>query len=93
MVESSFESALSKLSNLNIVNEIFVIGGVSLFEMSVRKYSEYCKLLMVTRINKNFECDVFMPEIDEVDKFSKIFVSKTYSHKDVTFDYCFYGNK
>ena len=92
MVFNDFEKALRELSVNPLINEIFVIGGVSLFEMSVGKFSDYCKLLITTRINKSFECDVFMPAIDEDSKFTKIFISKTHSHKDITWDYCFYGN-
>jgi dihydrofolate reductase len=79
------------------INEIFLIGGVSLIELALGKYSSLCKLLFVTRINKNFECDVFMPqnfnETHEDCKFKKIFISKTFSHKDITFDYTFYANQ
>lgn len=56
------------------------------------KFSNFCKLLIVTRINKDYEADVFMPPIDEA-HFEKFYVTKTYSQKEITFDYCFYGNK
>ena len=62
-----------------MVNEIFVIGGSSLLELSLGKFKDYCKLLFVTRINKNYECDVFMPQFEEKANFSKLFISKTYS--------------
>lgn len=54
-----------------------------------------CKLVITTRINKIFESDVFMPPILEEKEggiFTKLYISKTYSQKDITFDYCFYGN-
>jgi dihydrofolate reductase len=65
LVFNDFETALGQLSEMTNVNEIFVIGGVTLFELSIGKYSNYCKLLFVTRINKAYDCDVFMPKIDE----------------------------
>lgn len=34
-----------------------------------------------------------MPKIDEEKTFTKIFISKTYQHNDITFDYCFLGNR
>lgn len=75
MVFSDFEESLRKLSAMNTVNEIMVIGGSSLIELSVNKYKDHCKLLIVTRINKDYECDVFMPKIEESDAFTKIFIS------------------
>lgn len=45
----------------------------------------------MTRINKDFPSDVYMPSIDE--EFTKLYISKTYSQKEMTFDYCFYGNQ
>ena len=84
---------MEKLSSHPLVNEIFVIGGTSLYELSLGKYSDYCKLVIKTRINKDFEGDVFMPKIDEVNTFTPLYITKTYSHKDITFDYCFLGNR
>ena len=63
-----------------------------MYELALGKYSDYCKLVFLTRINKQFEADCFMPKMDELKTFSKLFISKTYSHDDITFDYCFYGN-
>lgn len=90
---SEFELALESLTNNQKVNEIFVIGGSTVYELALNKYTDYCKLVIMTRINKEFDADVYMPKIDEEKTFSKIFISKTYSHQDVTFDYCFIANK
>jgi dihydrofolate reductase / thymidylate synthase len=59
----------------------------------LNKYTDYCKLVIKTRINKDFEVDTFMPKMDEENVFTKLFISKTYSHNDITFDYCFIGNR
>jgi dihydrofolate reductase len=79
------------LSTLKTINEIYIIGGSSLFELALGKYKNYCKMIVMTRINKVFECDVFMPKFDE-EVFTKLYISKTYSENDITYDYCFYGN-
>lgn len=93
-VKSSFEEAMSSLSSDPTVNEIHVIGGSSLFELSLGKYSEHCKLIFLTRINKEFDCDVFMPEGWKDEKaWPKLFVSQTMSDKDVTYDFCVIGNR
>lgn len=83
------------LSKDERVNEMFVIGGASLYEMSMNKYKSYCKLFITTRINKKYECDTFIPELEkpEVNRdFAPLHVSETYSQADITFDYVFYGN-
>lgn len=57
------------------------------------KYQDWCKLLILTRIAKNFESDVFMPKYDEKETFTNLFVSKTYSEKDINYDFSIMGNK
>ena len=74
---------------------MFVIGGSSLYEMSMNKYKNYCKLFITTRINKKFECDTFIPNLESPETnadFTPLHVSETYSQDDITFDYVFYGN-
>lgn len=34
-----------------------------------------------------------MPKIDEEQTFTKLHISKTYQHDDITYDYCFIGNR
>lgn len=93
MVFKDFDKALEAVSANPLVNEIFVIGGTSLFELSLGKYVDNCKLVIKTRINKDFEGDVFMAKIDEQTTFTPLYITKTYQHKDITFDYCFLGNR
>lgn len=50
-------------------------------------------MIIKTRINKEYEVDTFMPKIDEENIYTKLYISQTYSHDDITFDYCFLGNK
>ena len=89
---NDFEIALEALSNNPKVNEIFIIGGATLYELALNKYSDFCKLVIKTRINKDFEVDTLMPKLDDC-TFTPLFISKTYSHNDITFDYCFIGNR
>ena len=92
-VFKDLDLALESLSSDPQVNEIFVIGGSTVYELAINRFTDYCKLIIMTRINKHFEADVFMPAIDEENTFTKLFISKTYSHQDINFDYCFIGNK
>ena len=77
IVCSSLDQALQRLSENPNVAEIFVIGGQSLFEESLTNFKHLCKLVIATRINKDFEADVSMPEMD--DNFTPLFISQTYS--------------
>ena len=56
------------------VGEIFVIGGQSLFNDALSDpLVDSCKLMIGTRINKEYESDVYMPELG--DRFDPIFIS------------------
>ncbi len=97
-VYSEFDQALISLSANPKVNEIFIIGGATVYEQALKHYGEHCKLIIQTRIGKQFEADTFFPKIACDDEpaggpFTKLHISKTYSHNDITFDYCFIGNR
>lgn len=67
MVVSDFEQALVELSADQGINEIFVIGGSSLYDMSIKgDFKDHCKLIIATRINKKFDCDTFIPELENL---------------------------
>jgi dihydrofolate reductase/thymidylate synthase len=68
-----------------------VIGGSFIFELALGEFREHTKLVFLTRINKAYECDVTMPELG--DHFAHLFVSKTMSQDDITFDYVILGHK
>lgn len=75
------------------IGEIYVVGGQGVFEKCLTEYQHLCKLVITTRINKDYEADVYMPELPK-DRFSPIFVSQTYSQiqDGITFDYCVQAN-
>ncbi len=59
------EKALVSISSDERVAEIFIIGGSSLYNMCISSnLKEYCKLVIGTRINKKYECDTFLTEIE-----------------------------
>ena len=95
MICSDFNQALTTLSSDEGINEIFVIGGASLYEAAMTEHKANCKLLITTRINKAFECDTFIPNVESPEHFadfSPLHISETYSQGDITFDYAFFGN-
>ena len=91
---SSLGDSLSSVNEREGVAEIFVIGGQALYEEALSDdFAHLCKLAIVTRINREYEADVFMPPFE--DRFEPLFISQTYSQPadQITFDYCFFGNK
>lgn len=92
LVYSGFEAALAELSQNQMVNEIFVIGGASIYELAMTEYKHLCKSIVATRINKEFECDTFISNLEKSEDFSVMHISQTYSQDDISFDYCFFGN-
>ena len=72
---------------------MFVIGGSSLYNIAMEgEMKKHCKLVIATRINKAFECDTFINDLENNDSFTPLQVSQTHSHKDITFDYVYFGN-
>ncbi len=58
--EYSFENTLSKLL-LEKHKQIFVIGGESIYKKAI----DYADIIYLTRIDKDYNCDRFFPNIDE----------------------------
>ena len=73
LVCPSLGQALSDASENTDVAEIFVIGGQSLYEEALSdELKHLCKLAIVTRINREYESDVFMPAFE--DGFEPVFI-------------------
>ena len=53
---------LSSAPYNNTIEEIFIVGGASLYKEGMA--SELCKRIYITKIDGDFECDVFYPEFD-----------------------------
>lgn len=60
---SSLPDALEGVSQLRNKGQVWVIGGQSIYEEALRL--SQCKRIYLTRIDKEFDCDTFFPEIDE----------------------------
>lgn len=60
---SSLPDALGGCSQLRNKGQVWVVGGQSVYEEAVRLPE--CKRIYLTKIDKDYECDTFFPEIDE----------------------------
>lgn len=59
---SSLDSALDYCKGLPNIDNVFVIGGSVLYKEAFTHPE--CFEILLTRINKNFNCDTFIPIID-----------------------------
>lgn len=62
------------------VESIFVIGGERVFTEAMPLYSN----IYLTRVGKQFDCDVFFPVID-LKEFRPVEVTKTKSYEEIPY--------
>lgn len=60
---SSLPDALEGVSQLRNKGQVWVVGGQSVYEEALRM--PQCKKVFLTKIDADYECDTFFPEIDE----------------------------
>ena len=66
MLTKSLDEAIELLSSESYATEIeniFITGGTSLYKEAM--YSNQCDKMYLTKIEGDFQCDVFYPEWDE----------------------------
>lgn len=59
---SSLPSAIESLKKNCKVENIFIIGGSQIYEEALK--NDLCDRVYITRIDGEFECDSFFPELD-----------------------------
>lgn len=60
---SSLPDALEGVSQLRNKGQVWVVGGQSIYEEALRL--PQCKRVYLTKIDKDYECDTFFPDLDE----------------------------
>lgn len=60
---SSLPDALEGVSQLRNKGQVWIIGGQGIYEEALKL--PQCKRIYLTKIDEDYECDVFFPEIDE----------------------------
>ncbi|MFZ5390924.1 MAG: dihydrofolate reductase [Patescibacteria group bacterium] len=82
ILSTSFDQVLQDLVVRPDIGEIFIIGGASVYAMAIKQPS--CTKLYLTRIDKEFDCDVFFPKVDE-NVFVESSVSEVQQEKGVNY--------
>jgi dihydrofolate reductase len=92
-VLSSFPEALKYLETVQDIEQIFAIGGASVYDEGMK--SSQCEKIYLTKILKDFKSDVFFPKIN----MDAYFLDEEY-HKDETeiedgvpYKFCLYRRK
>jgi dihydrofolate reductase len=60
------------LKNYN-TDDVYIIGGASVY----RQMLPYCDTAIVTKFDKSFEKDVFIPNLDELEDWKLVNISDT----------------
>lgn len=63
MLVTSLNDALQKISQLPNIENIHVIGGAMLFAEAINHPD--CQTIYLTRLDGDYKCDAFFPQIDE----------------------------
>ncbi len=64
--------------------EVFIIGGAQIYE----EFLPYADRLYITKVDAEFEADVYFPKIDE-EEFEETFISESYKTEKYPWTYCF----
>ena len=83
---AKFFTTLEDVVDFSEGKDVFIIGGASIYNQFIDK-ADY---LYITKINKEFECDTFFPEV-EYTEWEHIYKSDNIEHEDYTFSFNFYA--
>jgi dihydrofolate reductase/thymidylate synthase len=87
LVAPSITGALEQLAGRGDIESAFVIGGQAAYQEAMEMPA--CARVFITRVARDFECDVFFPAFD-VEQFKVVHVSKSQSHEGTPYDFVVY---
>ena len=70
-------------------NEIYVIGGASIYEMLV----PYCEKALITKINYSYQADAFFPKLDAISDWELVAEEEEETYFSIEYCYQTYVNK
>lgn len=86
-VANSFNDAFLYLNSLNNVNEVFVIGGASVYSQAINLQN--LDKIYLTQIDFKFNCDTFFPKLDK-NRFKLISSSESFKKDDFSYKFLVY---
>jgi dihydrofolate reductase len=69
-------------------DDLFVIGGASIYE----QFLPYCHKAYITKFHKKSPADRYLPNIDQLDNWQLLDISKDFRHNDLRYNFCIYQN-
>lgn len=75
-------TSINDVLDISTLNDVFIIGGASIYQQFIDKVDN----LIITEINKSFECDTFFPEY-KTNGWKLVYKSKEYNHEDYIYTF------
>ncbi|XP_054159407.1 dihydrofolate reductase-like [Oppia nitens] len=90
---ASLSQSLQVLSTDETIDKVFVIGGQVLYEEAIDV--DECQYIYLTRIDSNYECDAFFPEVDlnlfkDITQEDSAVPQEVQQENDITYRYYLY---
>ena len=85
----SFEEFLKKIKEYSESEDVYVIGGASIYHQTL----PYVEEVYLTKVNADGEAEVFFDNLDELENFEIIKESETFLDNDIEIKFVTYKNK
>lgn len=82
----NFEEALKLAQELSKTQDIWIIGGQSIYE----KFIDFCDMVWVTKVNDEINGDAFFPNLDIKDNFKLVWESDPETDNGYEIKFCQY---
>ena len=81
-------NSIDELSRYDMGDDTFVIGGGSIYKALL----PYCRYAYVTKIEKEFECDTYFPNLDELENWKMVDIGELLNENGIDFRFTVYEN-
>ena len=82
----SFNEALKLVQELSKTQDVWIIGGQTVYEA----FLPYYDLVWLTEVNTDVDGDTFFPDIDALDNFKLVWISEPIEDNGYTIKFCQY---
>lgn len=77
---------IAEILALDACEDLMVMGGASVYELLL----PYCEVCYVTKIDKAFDADTHLPNLDAADMFELAYESETYEENGIAYKFTEY---
>jgi len=83
---AKFFTTMEDVIDFSEGKDVFIIGGASIY----KQFIDLADYLYITKIDKEFECDTFFPNIKDTE-WEHVYKSDNIGHEDYTYSFNFYA--